>query len=125
MAGGKWRRMDIQAPPCVSGLYGVKGVDRWMYVGRSVCIATRIKAKKHPIQITKDLTSLSLSYYWYPVARELLARAENAEIRALAPEWNGGTSFECWEAVGPACRVFSPPHRKRTGYCHGKICPGK
>lgn len=100
----KWSKMDIQTPPNECGVYAIKNKKEWMYIGKSICISTRIKSKWHPIQITQNLDSLCLSYFWCPVPKNILARTENALIRELSPPWNGSTSFEHYgNESGPTC----------------------
>jgi hypothetical protein len=105
-ASVKWQVMDIAKPPRLSGLYAVKHLKKWMYIGKAQCIATRIVSKRHPIQITAGLTLVKLSYFWCPVPLNELTRSENKQIRALDPEWNGGTTWDpVTDALGPCCQA--------------------
>lgn len=107
----KWSKMDIQNPPDECGVYAIKNKKDWMYIGKSICISTRIKSKWHPIQITQNLDSLCLSYFWCPVPKDILGKTENALIRELSPPWNGGTSHDHHGASGPTCNNLLPiPH---------------
>ena len=104
----RWEPMSINSPPPKSGIYAIKADEQWLYIGRSTNIAHRIKSKTHPVQITKDITSLSLSYQWAPVSQNL-GSVEHALIALHQPKWNGGTSFDCTkEPRGPYCNILMP-----------------
>lgn len=103
----QWRSLSLANPPTESGIYAIKTESRWLYIGRSANIARRIANKKHPVQITKNLASLTLFYQWQPISQHL-ASAEHALIRAHRPEWNGGTSFSGIGQHGPSCDIPLP-----------------
>lgn len=105
----RWRPMDIDNPPLECGVYAIKNHKQWMYIGRSVSIGTRIKMPYHPVRIMRDTESLSLSYWWHPVEKSILARTELFLIGKHCPEWNGGTHFEASHYPPyPSCRVLLP-----------------
>jgi hypothetical protein len=105
----RWRQMDINNPPFKCGVYAIKSGKKWMYIGRSVCIGTRIKTPYHPVRIMKDFKSLSLSYWWHPVGESILNRTEHFLIKHLLPEWNGGTQFDSTHYPPyPSCKVLLP-----------------
>lgn len=87
----EWQQFHLDTPPSQPGIYAIKGGERWMYVGRSVNVAKRLSSKRHPAQITRGLTALALSYWWFPCA-EHQRSTENRLIAELDPEWNGGTA---------------------------------
>jgi excinuclease UvrABC nuclease subunit len=89
----EWLQFDLDAPPSEPGIYAIKAGDRWLYVGRSGDVAKRIQQKRHPAQITRGLTSLSLSYWWSPCTHRQ-ARVEHRLIAELEPEWNGSTTYD-------------------------------
>lgn len=100
----KWRLLDIQNPPECSGVYTVKhqSQDLWYYIGKSRNIASRITAKNHPIQVTKN-TELDLCYLYLQVDKQHIGWAEKYLIREHNPEWNGATSFESWYTPWVCC----------------------
>jgi hypothetical protein len=104
----RWFRLDILQPPQQPGIYAIKSKTHWLYVGRALNIARRIKNPCHPIQITKDLENIQLTYLWQPVARNAsLAKQENAMIREYNPQWNGGTEFY-GPTKWPSCALLLP-----------------
>ena len=103
-----WRPLDIASPPKESGIYAVTSGSQWLYIGRSINIAARVTNPCHPIQITKNLTSLQMSYFWQPAAKDTsLARQENALIHQYDPEWNGSTEFG-GPSKWPTCAAMLP-----------------
>jgi hypothetical protein len=101
----KWRLLDIQNPPECSGIYAVKhqSQDLWYYIGKSQNIASRIIAKNHPIQVTKN-TKLGLSYLYLQVDKQHIGWAEKYLIKEHDPEWNGATSFNAsWYTQWMCC----------------------
>jgi hypothetical protein len=105
----RWLRLDPNDLPAASGIYAIRSGARWLYIGRSQCIAQRLQAPWHPARITFDLASLAITYLWHPHPPEGLARLERALNRQHAPEWNGGTSFVGGgPEAGPFCSL---PHR--------------
>jgi excinuclease UvrABC nuclease subunit len=88
-----WQQFYLDAPPSQPGIYAIKDGERWVYVGRSVDVAKRLSSKRHPAQITRGLTSLGLTYWWFR-CDEHQRSTENRLIAELEPEWNGSTSFD-------------------------------
>lgn len=103
----QWKSFFLANPPAESGIYAIKAGNRWLYIGRSKNIARRITSKKHPVQITSGLMSLTLSYQWLPISKHL-ASVEYELIDTHQPEWNGGTSFSDGGGHGPACDIPIP-----------------
>jgi hypothetical protein len=104
----RWLRLDISRPPQQPGIYAIKNGTRWLYVGRAINIAKRIKHPCHPIQITKNLENIQLAYLWQPAVENVsLTKQENAMIRHCNPEWNGETEFY-GPTKWPSCALLLP-----------------
>jgi hypothetical protein len=104
----RWLRLDISRPPEQPGIYAIKSGTRWLYVGRAINIAKRIQQSCHPVQITKDLKSMDLTYLWQPASEYVsLAKQENAMIRQCDPDWNGQTEFY-GPTKWPSCALLLP-----------------
>lgn len=104
-----WRRMTPNKPPKGCGIYAIRHGQRWLYIGKSQSIRERVLTPRHPMQITKGLDTLKLSYWYCLLPVELIHRAECQQIKQHEPEWNGGTEWSCYHVVhGPTCQ-WNPP----------------
>jgi excinuclease UvrABC nuclease subunit len=101
-----WRRMSLDSLPSCRGVYAIKAIDRWLYIGKAVSICARLKNKRHPAQITRHLKSVQMTYLYMPI-EDSLGKAEGHLIRKYSPEWNGATSFE-GRGRGPCCQIPLP-----------------
>jgi excinuclease UvrABC nuclease subunit len=88
-----WKQFELSDPPAEPGIYAIKAGERWLYIGRSVDVRTRVSKKTHPAQITRGLATLPLTYWWFRLEAENQRRAEHTLIRQHEPEWNGFTAW--------------------------------
>ena len=105
-----WRKLNLAKLPDWPGIYAICHETQWLYIGQSVNIKSRLSSLRHPVNITKGLSSLNLSYKWHPwpYKSPSLRKIESFWIRKHCPEWNGGTSFDNFDAAGPACALLLP-----------------
>ena len=100
-----WCPLDIENPPSHRGVYAAFDEEGLcLYIERSQNIRTRLKNRRHPIQILKDI-KMGQKYYWVKTEEGEDEWVESALIWRLNPLWNGGTSWNGakYGAQGPIC----------------------
>lgn len=103
-----WLPLNIENPPSYSGVYAAfDGKGECLYIGRSQNIRTRLKNRRHPIQIVKDI-KMGQKYCWVKTEEGEEEWVEAALIWRLKPLWNGGTSWNGAKhgAQGPICECI-------------------
>ncbi len=103
-----WRKFSLDNAPDQAGIYAIKNTKRFLYIGRSVNIKTRVNGTYHPCRITAGLQSVQLHYAWAKCPEGVsLGRYENLLIAKYDPEWNGRTEVIGHPSPWPKCS-FQP-----------------
>lgn len=87
-----WQHFNCSSPPAVPGVYAFRLNERWLYIGRSKNIKTRLCANQHiAFRTAKEIKGTKFLYY----PTNNYCQLERRLIKELSPEWNGHQSWGC------------------------------
>lgn len=109
-----WQALDLCNIPAVSGVYGFKLYDQWLYIGKSKNLSQRLNKRHVPLQTALELF-LDVKIY-YRVSADY-HRLERHLIKKLVPTWNDATSrsgnkYPCCDL--PFEQKITPDQRKKA-----------
>ncbi len=67
----EWTEFELSNAPSVTGVYGFKWKEQWLYVGKSGNIAMRLK-NHNALRFARELDNIS---YWYIASRRIAREA--------------------------------------------------